>query len=307
MATTPERDAITGTATTGHEWDGIRELDTPMPRTIGLREVIDDLWFNAGKAARVVAAMTGGAVLRLLTALIVCTWLASAVFPIFEAMQWPWARGGLSLLGAWISRDWPWTLKAITIFGLTSALVTIFYTTHMDKVFNWGLALCPRSLRAWITPLLNELVDRQDRDLNAQDTFRKRAFSAIKRFVIWTTYLVLAFASLQIAEDLVQGQSAGSGPSSWRIIATLAVQALANVPLVYAVVNFSSFAQYLDPAAIAGIHTGLLFAFHGAMAAVVVKGVSRMWVLTVEASPHAFFRRLRVKGDPGERRRRPRG
>ena len=32
MATTPERDAITGTATTGHEWDGIRELDTPMPR-----------------------------------------------------------------------------------------------------------------------------------------------------------------------------------------------------------------------------------------------------------------------------------
>ena len=110
-----------------------------------------------------------------------------------------------------------------------------------------------------------------------------------------------------LAEDLVQGQSAGSGPSSWRIIATLAVQALANVPLVYAVVNFSPFAQYLDPAAIAGIHTGLLFAFHGAMAAVVVKGVSRMWVLTVEASPHAFFRRLRVKGDPGERRRRPRG
>ncbi len=32
MAKAPERDAITGTATTGHEWDGIRELDTPMPR-----------------------------------------------------------------------------------------------------------------------------------------------------------------------------------------------------------------------------------------------------------------------------------
>ncbi len=27
-----ERDAHTGTATTGHEWDGIKELDTPLPR-----------------------------------------------------------------------------------------------------------------------------------------------------------------------------------------------------------------------------------------------------------------------------------
>ena len=27
-----ERDAHTGTETTGHEWDGIKELDTPLPR-----------------------------------------------------------------------------------------------------------------------------------------------------------------------------------------------------------------------------------------------------------------------------------
>ena len=27
-----EVDAVSGTATTGHEWDGIKELDTPMPR-----------------------------------------------------------------------------------------------------------------------------------------------------------------------------------------------------------------------------------------------------------------------------------
>jgi cytochrome c oxidase cbb3-type subunit 3 len=27
-----ERDDVTGTATTGHEWDGIKELDTPLPR-----------------------------------------------------------------------------------------------------------------------------------------------------------------------------------------------------------------------------------------------------------------------------------
>ena len=28
----PERDEITGTETTQHEWDGIAELDTPLPR-----------------------------------------------------------------------------------------------------------------------------------------------------------------------------------------------------------------------------------------------------------------------------------
>src|SRR5690606_35995331 len=28
----PEIDEATGTRTTGHEWDGIKELDTPMPR-----------------------------------------------------------------------------------------------------------------------------------------------------------------------------------------------------------------------------------------------------------------------------------
>lgn len=32
MADHRERDEISGTATTGHEWDGIKELDTPLPR-----------------------------------------------------------------------------------------------------------------------------------------------------------------------------------------------------------------------------------------------------------------------------------
>lgn len=30
--TTPEKDDITGTETTGHEWDGIKELNNPLPR-----------------------------------------------------------------------------------------------------------------------------------------------------------------------------------------------------------------------------------------------------------------------------------
>ena len=32
MPTKIERDLVTGTSTTGHEWDGIKELDTPMPK-----------------------------------------------------------------------------------------------------------------------------------------------------------------------------------------------------------------------------------------------------------------------------------
>jgi cytochrome c oxidase cbb3-type subunit 3 len=32
MPTKVERDAVTGTPTTGHEWDGIRELNTPLPK-----------------------------------------------------------------------------------------------------------------------------------------------------------------------------------------------------------------------------------------------------------------------------------
>ena len=32
MAEHSEIDHVTGTATTGHEWDGIKELNTPLPR-----------------------------------------------------------------------------------------------------------------------------------------------------------------------------------------------------------------------------------------------------------------------------------
>jgi cytochrome c oxidase cbb3-type subunit 3 len=32
MPTKVEKDAFTGTQTTGHEWDGIKELDSPLPK-----------------------------------------------------------------------------------------------------------------------------------------------------------------------------------------------------------------------------------------------------------------------------------
>jgi cytochrome c oxidase cbb3-type subunit 3 len=32
MATEVEKDPVTGRPTTGHEWDGIKELNTPLPK-----------------------------------------------------------------------------------------------------------------------------------------------------------------------------------------------------------------------------------------------------------------------------------
>ena len=32
MARNIEKDDISGTPTTGHEWDGIKELNTPLPK-----------------------------------------------------------------------------------------------------------------------------------------------------------------------------------------------------------------------------------------------------------------------------------
>lgn len=39
-----ERDEITGQKTTGHEWNGIKELDTPVPRGIIIFIVVTHLW-----------------------------------------------------------------------------------------------------------------------------------------------------------------------------------------------------------------------------------------------------------------------
>lgn len=39
-----ERDAVTGRETTGHEWNGIKELDTPVPRGVLLFLIVTHLW-----------------------------------------------------------------------------------------------------------------------------------------------------------------------------------------------------------------------------------------------------------------------
>ena len=63
MPTKIEKDVVTGTDTTGHEWDGLKELNTPLPKwwvytlyaTIAWAAVwipiLWGVWFTLQKAA----------------------------------------------------------------------------------------------------------------------------------------------------------------------------------------------------------------------------------------------------------------
>ena len=39
-----ERDPVTGQTTTGHEWNGIKELDTPVPRGVLMFLIVTHIW-----------------------------------------------------------------------------------------------------------------------------------------------------------------------------------------------------------------------------------------------------------------------
>ena len=39
-----ERDPVSGRETTGHEWNGIKELDTPVPRGVLMFLIVTHLW-----------------------------------------------------------------------------------------------------------------------------------------------------------------------------------------------------------------------------------------------------------------------
>ena len=39
-----ERDSFTGRETTGHEWNGIKELDTPIPRGVLMFLIVTHVW-----------------------------------------------------------------------------------------------------------------------------------------------------------------------------------------------------------------------------------------------------------------------
>ena len=39
-----ERDPVSGRETTGHEWNGIKELDTPVPRGVLMFLIVTHIW-----------------------------------------------------------------------------------------------------------------------------------------------------------------------------------------------------------------------------------------------------------------------
>src|SRR5262249_52308337 len=124
---------------------------------------------------------------------------------------------------------WPETLFGVASLGIGLFLLNIFFTTHMDKVFNWIFRLCPRRFQPWIAHILDDKIDSWDQRMTAQDTFGKRFGWATFRLAIWTGYLVLAFGTLQTAWNFVSKQ-----PSEHvgHLLLTLLIQAVLNIPSI---------------------------------------------------------------------------
>ena len=180
----------------------------------------------------------------------------------------------------------------MSLFAIAAFLSTIFYLTHMDKIFNLLFWLWPRGHRLWLAEKLVERVSRRDSELIAQDTFRKRAFWVLRRLLYWTAYIILAFASVQIALNTIYGLQ---NASAYRIVVTLLEQAAINIPLIlYVLIRVPGLIENLDPVADGILSAQLLSWFHVATVVIVIKGIYRIWTFTVDASPNAFYRRLPV-------------
>jgi hypothetical protein len=157
-------------------------------------------------------------------------------------------------------------------------------------MFNWLFWVCPKRWEKTLERLLTPRLERHDRELIAQDTFRKRALLALRLLVFWTAYAVLAFASLQIAANIAaNNQDAAAG----EIVGTLVKQAAINVPLIaYFMLRLPQFFGPLDPVGQHLVSAWILICFQIVMALVIIKGIYRVWVFTKEASPNAFYRKL---------------
>lgn len=266
----------------------------PLPRTVSLYE----FWLDAKERVARIAATWGRHALRafwwVFAATLIYVWLLSAFFSIFEWFgsnrlrnHVRWASDGLGIAA------WPETFFCVASAGIFMFVLNVFVATHMDKVFNWIFRLCPRRMQPWLAQVLDSGIHGWDRRMTAQDTFGKRLGWASVRLTLWTTYLVLAFSSLQIVRDTILDQKTAP---VLRIFATLLSQAVLNIPFVtFLLIRVFGLGPRLDPVADGIIDSNLLTAFQLAMALVVFKGLYRVWVFTVEASPYTFFRRLRQR------------
>jgi hypothetical protein len=266
----------------------------PLPRKISLQE----FWAATKSKAKKLAATWARHVLRaswwVLSGVLLYVWVLTALFSVFELF-------GSSRLRAhvqWVSESlasasWPETVFIVAAAGIVVFLANIFVATHMDKVFNWIFSFCPRRWQNRLAELLDKGIENWDQRMIAQDTFGKRLGWSALRLTLWTAYLVFAFATLQILWDLIWEQHTAP---VYRLIATFLSQAALNIPFVtFVLIRVFGLAPRLDPVADGVIDGSLLTAFQLAMALIVFKGLYRVWIFTVEASPYTFFRRLRQK------------
>lgn len=228
-------------------------------------------------------------------------WGCAALFSLLEWTGQPYVRDNFEwwnrLVGgsSWTMTGLVWTAAAIFTFAWL-----IILTTHRDKAFNWVFRLCPSRLQPWLVGVLDYFVTRWDNALVAQHTLSKRLWWSAAHLVAWTTYMVFAFASLQLLVALAFKQPSGT---ALVVAHTLLLQAILNIPFVtFVLIQFFGLAEWLDPVAEGIVNYWVLAVFQGVMAMVVFRGLYRVWVFTVEASPYTFFRRLRH--NPGSRRRR---
>ena len=121
---------------------------------------------------------------------------------------------------------------------------------------------------------------------------RKRAWMAIRLLLWWTAYVVLAFASVQMALNGLETEQTGSPEG---IVLSLCKQAALDVP-AYCLRDGPPPMVVWNARALRCRHaqrnTGVLF--HLAVAAIILKGVYRIWVFTKEASPRVFYRKLHL-------------
>jgi hypothetical protein len=274
----------------------------PLPRKISWNE----FWVAAKTKTARVTATWGRHALRafwwIFAAVLLYVWLLTALFSVFE---WFGSRR-LRAHVQWVSdgfgvATWPETFFAVAATGIAMFLLNIFVATHMDKVFNWIFRLCPRRIQPWLAQVLDRGIEGWDQRMTAQDTFGKRLGWATVRLALWTAYLVLGFATLQIVWDIIWDLRTAP---MLRLIATLLSQAVLNIPFVtFLLIRVFGLGPRLDPVADGIVDAVLLAAFQFAMALVVFKGLYRVWIFTVEASPYTFFRRLRQRRGRGPQER----
>lgn len=274
----------------------IRSQD--LPRLNNVRNITEDLLEAARRTREVILRFTAAGTWRGLTVVAVALWLISAGFPLAEIFGWSRPKSILDWVGRLFGLgNWADALFLMTSLGIALWLGMIVYFTQMEKLFNVVFRLCPRRARAWLAGWLDARAQERDRLLTARDTLLKRSRFTVALFGLWAGYLIMAFASLQLAighltllPDVAKDLPAAPPLTTlWSLV----VQAVVNVPIFF--ILLYRFGAELFPHE--SLHPKLVTLFHVVIAAVVVKGIYRIWAISAEASPRNFIRRLMARND----------